>query len=166
MLAMTTVATTAITRVTPTALSCSSHSVLPTTSARLRLRFALASGVAKMPARIAPRVPPTPWTPKVSSASSYLSMDLSLVQARNGTTPASTPMRTDAETETKPAHGVMTTRPPTTPEQKPRTVGLPRVTHSRAGHTAPAIAAAKVVVTKACAATPSAATALPALKPY
>ena len=67
---------------------------------------------------------------------------------------------------TKPAPGVITTRPATAPEQKPSTVGLPRVIHSSSGQTAPATAAASVVVVKALAATPSAATALPALKPY
>src|SRR6187549_2834585 len=90
----------------------------------------------------------------------------SLVQAKNGTTPASTPMISAPIGVTKPAAGVITTRPPTAPEQKPRTVGLPRVTHSIAGHTAAATAAARVVATKALAAMPSAATALPALKPY
>ena len=60
----------------------------------------------------------------------------------------------------------MTTRPPTAPEQNPSTVGLPRVIHSSSGHTQHAMAAASVVVMKALAATPSAATALPALKPY
>src|SRR5687767_2657605 len=67
---------------------------------------------------------------------------------------------------TKPAAGVMTTRPATTPEQKPSTVGLPRVIHSSSGQTAQATAAARVVVMKALAAMPSEATALPALKPY
>src|SRR4051812_14937404 len=67
---------------------------------------------------------------------------------------------------TKPAAGVITTKPPTAPEQKPSTVGLPRVIHSAAGHATQATAAAIVVVTKALAAIVSAATALPALKPY
>src|SRR5881392_386238 len=67
---------------------------------------------------------------------------------------------------TKPVAGVITTRPATAPEQKPRTVGLPRVTHSSSGQTQQAIAVAIVVVMNALAATPSAATALPALKPY
>src|SRR3954454_19300138 len=67
---------------------------------------------------------------------------------------------------TKPAPGVMTTRPATAPEQKPSTVGLPRVTHSRSGQTLAATAVARVVVVKAFAAMPSEATALPALKPY
>ena len=60
----------------------------------------------------------------------------------------------------------MTTRPATAPEQKPSTVGLPRVIHSSSGQTAAATAVARVVVVKALAAMPSAATALPALKPY
>ncbi len=60
----------------------------------------------------------------------------------------------------------MTTRPATAPEQKPSTVGLPRVIHSSAGQTVAATAVASVVVVKALAAMPSAATALPALKPY
>src|SRR5205085_3314926 len=62
--------------------------------------------------------------------------------------------------------GVMTTRPATAPEQKPRIEGLPRVNHSIIGHTNEATAVASVVVVKALAAMPSAATALPALKPY
>ena len=60
----------------------------------------------------------------------------------------------------------MTTRPATAPEQKPSTVGLPRVTHSSSGQTQQATAVASVVVMNALAAMPSAATALPALKPY
>src|SRR5262245_7895706 len=67
---------------------------------------------------------------------------------------------------TKPAAGVMTTRPATMPEQNPRTVGLLRVIHSMPAQAKPAMAAASVVVMNAWAATPSAATALPALKPY
>src|ERR1044071_1354658 len=68
--------------------------------------------------------------------------------------------------ETKPEAGVMTTRPATAPEQKPRTVGLPRVIHSSAGQTTDATAVASVVAMNALAAMPSAATALPALNPY
>src|SRR6478752_9507330 len=80
--------------------------------------------------------------------------------------PARTPMMTALVALTKPAHGVMTTKPPTAPEQKPRTEGLPREIHSAAGQAAQATAVASVVVKKACEARPSAATALPALKPY
>src|SRR6185369_5036076 len=81
-------------------------------------------------------------------------------------TPASTPMINALPGVTKPAAGVITTKPPTAPEQKPSTVGLPRVIHSTAGHAAAATAAAIVVETKAFAAIVSAAAALPALKPY
>src|SRR5688572_25384651 len=163
---MTAVATTASTRVTPMALTCSIQRPPPRYEARLVLRLALTSAVAKKPVSRAPMVPPTPWTPKVSRASSYLRAALSLVQARKGTAPASTPMMTALEGATKPAPGVMTTRPATAPEQKPSTEGLPRVTHSSSGQTAAATAVARVVVVKALAATPSEATALPALKPY
>src|SRR6185437_16644654 len=67
---------------------------------------------------------------------------------------------------TKPQAGVITTNPATAPEQKPSTLGLPRKIHSAIGHTNEATAVAIVVVMKALAATTSAATALPALKPY
>src|SRR5215471_21802695 len=156
----------ASTMVTPMAFSCSIHSVEPTTLPRLVLRLELAVGVARKPVKSAPMVPPTPCTPQVSRASSYLNIALSLVQARKGTAPAKRPMMTAPLELTKPAAGVMTTRPATAPEQKPRTVGFLRVTHSRAGHTVEATAVASVVAVKAPAAMPSAATALPALKPY
>src|SRR4051794_32586663 len=67
---------------------------------------------------------------------------------------------------TKPHAGVMTTNPATAPEQKPSTLGLPLMLHSMTGQTKLATAVAMVVVVNALAATPSAATALPALKPY
>src|SRR3954468_1258175 len=80
--------------------------------------------------------------------------------------PAITPMMIAPTGVTKPAAGVITTKPPTAPEQKPSTVGLPRVSHSAAGQAAEANAGAMVVVTNALSAIESAATALPALKPY
>src|SRR5438477_6542415 len=67
---------------------------------------------------------------------------------------------------TKPHAGVITTKPATAPEQKPRMLGLPLTSHSVIGQTKEATAVAIVVVMKALAATPSAATALPALNPY
>ena len=67
---------------------------------------------------------------------------------------------------TNPHAGVMTTSPATAPEQKPRTLGLPLKIHSIRGQVKAPTAAAIVVVRKALAAIPSAATALPALKPY
>src|SRR5512140_2952944 len=67
---------------------------------------------------------------------------------------------------TKPQAGVMTTRPATMPEQKPRMLGLPRSRYSAKAQVKDATAVASVVVINALAATPSAATALPALNPY
>src|SRR5881396_1987903 len=67
---------------------------------------------------------------------------------------------------TKPHAGVVTTNPATAPEQNPRMLGLPLTSHSAMGQTKEATAVAIVVVVKALAATPSAATAEPALKPY
>src|SRR5882672_3743497 len=76
------------------------------------------------------------------------------------------PMSTAPLTVTKPQAGVITTKPATAPEQKPRMLGLPRVIHSVSAQTNEATAVASVVVVTALAATPSAATALPALNPY
>src|SRR6266513_5490237 len=76
------------------------------------------------------------------------------------------PMMTAPLGVTKPQAGVMTTRPATAPEQKPSTLGLPLTHHSAIGQTNEATAVAMVVVVKALAAMPSAATALPALNPY
>src|SRR6478609_8406461 len=76
------------------------------------------------------------------------------------------PIMIDPLASTKPQAGVMTTRPATAPEQNPSTLGLPRVIHSATAQTNEATAVAIVVVRNAFAATPSAATAEPALKPY
>src|SRR5438874_13811855 len=67
---------------------------------------------------------------------------------------------------TNPQAGVITTRPATAPEQKPRTEGLPLNIHSAIAQVKDATAVAMVVVMNALAAMPSAATAEPALKPY
>src|SRR4051812_4620380 len=75
-------------------------------------------------------------------------------------------MITEPVMSTNPQAGVMTTRPATAPEQKPRMLGLPRTTYSAMAHAKDATAVAIVVVVKALAAIPSAATALPALNPY
>src|SRR5687767_5254342 len=67
---------------------------------------------------------------------------------------------------TNPLAGVIVAHPPIAPEQNPSTLGLPRVMYSARAHAEDPMAAARVVVTNAFAATPSAAAALPALKPY
>src|SRR5690348_2103484 len=66
---------------------------------------------------------------------------------------------------TKPAAGVMTTRPATAPEIAPSTVGLPLFSHSANIHPSVAAAAARCVVTNALEARPPALSAEPALKP-
>src|SRR5438132_5291133 len=67
---------------------------------------------------------------------------------------------------TYPQAGVITTSPPTAPEQNPSTLGLPRSGYSSMAHVNDATAVASVVVVNAFAAMPSGASALPALKPY
>src|SRR4051812_45665504 len=76
------------------------------------------------------------------------------------------PMMIDPFASINPHAGVTTTNPATAPEQKPSTLGLPRIIHSATAHTKEATAVAMVVVRNALAATPSAATAEPALNPY
>src|ERR1700745_1515848 len=67
---------------------------------------------------------------------------------------------------TYPHAGVMTTSPPTAPEQNPRTLGLPRKLYSSIAQVNDATAVASVVVVNALAEIESAPRALPALKPY
>src|SRR3954470_18961685 len=93
-------------------------------------------------------------------------MALIFVQNKKGTRPARRPMMIEPVAVTKPHAGVITTRPATAPEQKPRIEGLPRNRYSAIAHAKEPTAVAIVVVMKALAATPSAATAEPALKPY
>src|SRR5512139_1647077 len=79
--------------------------------------------------------------------------------------PPSPPM-TMAETgPTNPEPGVMATSPATAPLAAPRVVGLPLWTHSTRSQDKDAAAEAMWVTTKALAARPFAARALPALKP-
>ena len=59
----------------------------------------------------------------------------------------------------------MATRPATAPDAAPSTVGLPRLSHSASIQLTVAAAVAVLVVTNAMAASPLAASALPALKP-
>src|SRR5512142_616450 len=66
---------------------------------------------------------------------------------------------------TKPAAGVMATRPATAPEMAPSALGRPLRIHSAAPQEIAAAAAAKCVATKALVARLPALSALPALKP-
>src|SRR2546427_7430005 len=67
--------------------------------------------------------------------------------------------------ETKPAAGVIATRPATAPDIAPRALGLPFRHHSAALHPSAAAAAPKCVATKALVARLPADSALPALNP-
>src|SRR5207237_8714570 len=67
---------------------------------------------------------------------------------------------------TKPAAGVMATKPATAPEMAPSALGLPLRNHSAPAHPTTAAAAAKCVATNALVARLPAAKALPALKPH
>src|SRR5512139_73532 len=80
-------------------------------------------------------------------------------------TPASAPMRMADIGPTNPDPGVMATSPATAPLAAPRVVGLPRWVHSTTSQERAAAAEAIWVTTKALAARPFAARALPALKP-
>src|SRR4029078_3008497 len=75
------------------------------------------------------------------------------------------PMMIDAIGGTKPAPGVMQTRPATAPDAAPSSVGLPLRIHSAAIQPRVAAAAAVLVLRKAVAASSPGDTALPALKP-
>src|ERR1700719_4036315 len=67
--------------------------------------------------------------------------------------------------ETKPAAGVMATRPATAPDMAPRALGLPLRNHSAMAQPMAAAAAAKWGFTNALVARVPAVSALPALKP-
>ena len=72
---------------------------------------------------------------------------------------------TDDMGPTKPAAGVMATRPATAPEAIPKVVGLPLMIHSMVIQLKAAAAVAICVTTKAMAAPSLADSALPALNP-
>ena len=74
-------------------------------------------------------------------------------------------MTTAAHGSTKPAAGVMTTKPATKPVAAPTSVGLPTFARSTTIQETSAAPEATTVFTKAKAATPSAANSEPALKP-
>ena len=74
-------------------------------------------------------------------------------------------MRIEAIGVTKPAAGVMATRPATAPEAAPSIVGLPCLSHSTSSQPRAAAAAAVLVLTNAIEASSLAPRAEPALKP-
>src|SRR5207237_1912981 len=116
---------------------------------------------AKRPVASAPQVPPTPWTPTTSSASSYPRRIFKL-QALKQRTPAIPPIAIAARGPTYPQAGVMATSPATAPDAVPRMVGFPRSAHSLNIQASAAEAAAVLVERNAVTASSFAPSALPA----
>src|SRR3990172_12615035 len=79
--------------------------------------------------------------------------------------PAPRPMRIAAPASTKPAAGVIATRPATAPAAAPRTLGLPLCSQLMGIQVRAAMPVAGLVTTQAVTARPLAPRALPALKP-
>ena len=131
--ASTTVPTEANASVTPIALSCSSQSVGPRAPERFVFRFGLASGVARKPVSSAPmRAADAVHAERVERVVvAEEALELRAREVRDG--PREHADEDRAVRGDEPRAGVITTRPATAPEQKPSTVGLPRVTHSMAG---------------------------------
>src|SRR5271157_2787564 len=119
---------------------------------------------AKIPTAIDPKIPPAPWHANTSRESS------SRVLARQPATklqtiPAAAPMIMDANGPTYPAAGVIVASAQTAPTEMPTADGLPFLTQSVTIQLIAPAAAARFVTSRALAAKPSAARALPALKP-
>src|SRR5499427_6622281 len=79
--------------------------------------------------------------------------------------PAMKPITSAGIGPTNPAAGVIATRPATAPEIAPSALAFPFLNHSAALQPKAAAAAPKCVATNALAASPPAASALPALNP-
>src|SRR5262249_46185856 len=119
---------------------------------------------ANTPVSKAPVIPPTQWTPTTSRESSYPNR-LFKLHAANQSAPPAAPIIIEERGPTKPAAGVIATKPATAPLAAPRTVGFPRVAHSVNIHDSAAAAVAVFVATNALVASAPALKALPALKP-
>src|SRR5258708_9655549 len=109
-------------------------------------------------------MPPTPWHGNTSSVSSIDVRDLHIT-TRLLTTAATIPMMKALDTVTKPAAGVMATRPTTAPIQAPITDGFLPNAISKNTHDIAAAADAVVVVANAVAASAPEPNAEPALNP-
>src|SRR3990167_7971030 len=80
---------------------------------------------ANTPVRMAPTMPPTPCTPNTSNASSAPSMRLRPPTPQRQTIPATRPITMEPMGPTKPAAGVIATRPATAPDAAPSIEALP-----------------------------------------
>ena len=122
----------------------------------MRVTLPSSGKAAKMPVITMPTMPPTPWQGKTSSVSSSVDL-VRRCTAMLLMTLATRPMKMLSGTVTKPAAGVMATRPTTAPMQAPRAEGfLPR-NQSKKIQPSMAAALAVLVVAKATAAVPLAA---------
>src|SRR5688572_459832 len=117
--------------------------------------------LANTAVRTIPAIPPTPWQGNTSSVSSIVDLDFQC-SATLLAAAASTPIAMLAGTETKPAAGVIATRPTTAPMQAPIADGLRPRLDSNAIHAIIAAADAVFVVANASTAVPLAASADPA----
>src|SRR5688572_1564845 len=111
-----------------------------------------------------PAMPPTPWQGNTSSVSSMVDFDFQC-SATLLAAAASAPMAMLAGTDTKPAAGVIATRPTTAPMQAPIAEGFKPRIDSNPIHATIAAADAVLVVANASTAVALAARADPALKP-
>src|SRR5690606_4909181 len=120
--------------------------------------------VANMPVNNIPTIPPTPWLGNTSNVSSTREC-VRHSTTRRLMTEATAPITKECGTVTKPAAGVIATKPTTTPIQTPIAVGfLPRAASKKIQANA-AAPDAVVVVANAEAANAVAPNADPALNP-
>src|SRR4051812_42187904 len=120
--------------------------------------------VPRKPMSRAPATPPTRCTPTTSSASSYPNLYL-MRTASEQSAPAMKPSAIEPIGLTKPAAGVMATRPATAPDAAPSVVGFPSRNFSTTIQPSIAAAVAVLVLTNAYAARLFAPSAEPALNP-
>src|SRR5690606_40634317 len=122
-------------------------------------------GAVNTPVRIAPTMPPSPWTPKTSSESSAPSILFRPLTPQRQTRPPAAPITIPPITPTDPQAGVIATRPAMAPEAAPSMEGLPLKIHSPKVQATVAAAVANSVLIRASAAPLVASRFEPALKP-
>src|SRR5450830_352498 len=123
------------------------------------------AGAANTPVANAPKIPPTPCTPKTSRESSAPMRRFRPLTPHKQITPTSKPMTNAPIGPTKPHAGVIATKPATAPEAPPNMDGLPLDIHSPNTQDTVAAAVANIALTNASAAISPASNAEPALKP-
>src|SRR5688572_27471923 len=148
------------------AFRCTKNKVVSPKNRPLPVVFAPLTAVwASRPVINMPTAPPTPWQGNTSRVSSSEVLVVFQCTIRLLTRLANVPMKRLEGIVTKPAAGVMATRPTTAPIQNPSAEGFLPLTESSNTQHKPAAAEAVLVVAKADAANGPAPNALPALKP-